>query len=520
MADTQRIDALLRLHSVNERPIEEALNLIAELINLSGDARRTDGCEHALKLLKSLPIDDLDPLLQAHVHYFTANAHASLHAARRTDLDAQWSWDLPETAQEILALRGALKCSEFEFAPPPLRAMVHTNLGNALNMVGRNSEAQREWAAALAAVPTFAMALGNSGLGLKHLAAAVYDPGHAGMLARRALLLAERANQADAVWDAEESRVNGAHFLEITRQAAAYFDPEAVAETIDLDAWSLGRSSRERDYRTWCLEHTLFLNPLNEIGPLAIAANDVLTAPSHVASLDAPPTFVTAYNVMKQEYCGARLFLFEATESKQHFADRDVLLYDTFDHATYSIALERARTAYRLAFSILDKIAHFLNAYFELGRAADRGLSLRNVWGPPGSTERLLLEQYRNWPLRGLYFLSMDIRGNPKDLATDPEARELADLRHALEHRFVVIHDMLLGVEPGDSARGSIVRVERSAFERHVLSMLQLTRSALTYLSLAMHEEERRRASERKDPEGPTIQAPFFLRPIPDRDKR
>jgi LA2681-like HEPN len=41
-------------------------------------------------------------------------------------------------------------------------------------------------------------------------------------------------------------------------------------------------------------------------------------------------------------------------------------LYNTLDYPTYSVAIEKVKAAYRLAYSLFDKIAFFLNAYLDL----------------------------------------------------------------------------------------------------------------------------------------------------------
>ena len=67
-----------------------------------------------------------------------------------------------------------------------------------------------------------------------------------------------------------------AFFANIREQIAACVDVEEVKRAVDLDGRAVGTSENERAYRLWCLHDTLFLNPLNELGPHRIAARDIL----------------------------------------------------------------------------------------------------------------------------------------------------------------------------------------------------------------------------------------------------
>jgi hypothetical protein len=90
----------------------------------------------------------------------------------------------------------------------------------------------------------------------------------------------------------------------------------------------------------------------------------MLTTPSFVAGINEPPSPVRFYNVMKQEYVSARFMLYEGSHSKDlHFSERGVLLYNTLDYPSHSLAVEQIKCAFRTAYSLFDKIAQFVNHY-------------------------------------------------------------------------------------------------------------------------------------------------------------
>ena len=58
-------------------------------------------------------------------------------------------------------------------------------------------------------------------------------------------------------------------------------------------------------------------------------------------------------------------------------------LTNTFDYPAYGLAVEQVRTAYRVAYSLFDKIAFFLNDYFSLNIPLSQ-VSFGRVWKDKG----------------------------------------------------------------------------------------------------------------------------------------
>lgn len=176
-----------------------------------------------------------------------------------------------------------------------------------------------------------------------------------------------------------------AQFKALADRLEGALNVEALRRNHRLDEGKAGRSKIERTYRQWCLDKRLFLCPLNDLGPHLIAATDDLTLPGITEDFNerpgdySPPPIIGFFSQMKQEYASARYMLFEGISSTRvHFSDRDVTLTDTLDYPLYSNASERVRTAFRLAYSLLDKIAFLVDRYWKLGKVPER-ISFRNV---------------------------------------------------------------------------------------------------------------------------------------------
>ena len=370
-----------------------------------------------------------------------------------------------------------------------------------MNTLGRPVEALRLYDDVLRTKPRFAMALANRGLVRLCFGRMVHDDGHRAVLAAYASRDLENVVDPSLEWDSAPANI-----IDLVNAKAAEIrsavDVDAVLARTDLDGWPLGEGDA-KSYRLRMLDRRLFLNPLVMLGPHSIAAADPLHLPSHTFTQGTVPPLLGWYNQMKQEFVGARLLYHEAMEAEPlddrppHFADDEVRLYDTLDYPVFSIGTERLRLAFRTAYGLLDKIAGFVNAYFDLGHDPNR-VDLRGVWYEDPRKRRALHSKIVDRPnlaLRGLYWLSFDIVGeaaNGPDDALAPEATHLNALRNALEHRCLVLTIETFGARDNDG----IEREGITTFRQNTEQMLELVHEALILLSLAMYEEEMRKRRE------------------------
>jgi hypothetical protein len=490
---------------------DRALEHIGVLVDLSGDLRRREGLEHAVKLSEELQRRDLSADRRATSHYFLGNAWANLRVLAGED---QGEWEQPELEQEIYHLRMALRDEVVPDLRPERVCQILTNLGNAMSAVGRPVEAIQYWDRAVQRLPSFSMALGNRGYGLFYYAASVHDDGHKALMLKFAHTDSQEALSPEKRQYLEGNAYEA--FEGIRTNIESSLTAEYLAEDAKLEDFPLGDSEQEVAYRRWCLAERLLLNPLNDLGPHAIAARDVLLLPpvvTHFGKGPTGPALLGMYNQMKQEFVSARYLYYEGiTSDAVHFSDKDVRLYDTLDYPAYSLAVEKTKVAFRMAYSVLDKIAYFLKHYLDLS-IRERDATFRKVWYREGRRRNGLepvAADTRNWPLRGLFWLSKDLHEDDPGFqeTLEPEAHELRDLRHALEHRYLKL-SMELGWKPLDwpkVARSEVLDAlndnlallrNRLDFERKALRMLKMVRAAMVYLCLAIQWEEDRRARAR-----------------------
>jgi len=500
---TESYDELLvSVADPGQRPVTR-LKALGKLVDLSWQLGRAAGLRRSIEALNSVLQSNLTANQKYVAHYYLANAWSHIRALERHERPQDWDWQQDELVHEIVNYRLAVHWAREARVPPAVLCPIYTNLGNTFSYVGRFVEAVAFWDAALHRDPAFAMALGNKGFCLLHYARALYDRGQSAAFLKAAHQLLGKAIHAGV----EEEATAG--FRKAQCQIEAVLKPDYLATPLDTEGFSLGRSAHERAYRRWCLRERLFLNPLNDVGAFSAAAHDCLTTPPMVQLVGHGPYYQGFFNQIKQEFVSARFLHFEGLRrAKPHFSDRGVLLYNTLDYPAYALALEKQKLAFRSAYSVLDKVGFFLNHYLRLG-IPETQVSFRKLWYEGDGKKRHLRQVFSaltNWPLRGLFWLAKDLHDDSLSVAgsSEPRARQLAEVRNHLEHKYLKVHNEDWAGPPQSSDVMAVAladtlaySIRRSVFSELALMTLKLARAALMYLSLGVHTEERRMEAQR-----------------------
>lgn len=490
----------------------ESLHYIARLIDDATDNALPEKAQQALQLCDVLE-KYLDARQLVELNYFRANAWSVIRHAKHCDESKVWEWDQPEILHEIFCLRTAVRSAEFGLHEPFRQCQILVNTGNILSHIGRPIEAFEYWNRALGLIPNFAMALGNLGFGLEAYAKYLYDPGHQVVILKDACDFLKSVAAPSAVWDSYDYQ----RIIESMLGRAESIESQvdfSYLENISLYEHSLGRSKVERNYRAWALDNGLFLSPLNDLGAYPIAAHDVLHLPTMVRPISESPQFIGFYNQLKQEYVSARFLCWQGiTESeahKKHYSDKETLLLNTLDFPVYSVFVEQIKLAFRMAYSLFDKIAFFINEYWSLGMR-ESSINFQSIWfecGTKGKPKvlRACFQGRQNLPLRGLYWLSKDFVEDDKcsDIvlgeAMEPDAYKLRSIRNHLEHKYLKVHDDLWSYTdlPDNTLFGDkwAVHLSMQEINEKTIRILKMARAGMTYLSPAVHREENIRRSQ------------------------
>lgn len=384
-----------------------------------------------------------------------------------------------------------------------LQLELYTNYANSLNRLGRTVEAIRYYHKALDINPSFGMAVGNCGIAYITYANIVYDPSHRDILHHFAY------NQLRFTLS-EKEQLHSQAIEYFTYYVSIYdkdYKKEVLEKELNFDMYSLGDTENEIEYRTWVLHKHLYLNPLNDLQITdSFIATDILHLPNMRMKVSDGLNYKyhDMFNVLKQEYISARFNFFECTQltTEVHFADKETHLINTLDYTSFSLRLEKLKLSYRSLYSLFDKVAYFLNDYFDLG-IKERDINFRSIWksekkGKYGYTYRNTLPYLKNHSLKAIYWLFKDLFVKLYS-SPSPHAKELNMLRNALEHKYVKVYSSIFYEKENRTNQSNSFEITEEALEEYTLQLLEMVRELLIYLSLSIHINEQQSILDKEE---------------------
>jgi tetratricopeptide (TPR) repeat protein len=471
-----------------DNKIPKDINLIlGSIFEFSRELNCIDSLNKGIEISSSISLQNFSDDYKMTFFYNLSNAWSYKKNMKQVLHSAKyWEFESQELTQEILNCRKALLFTE-NSSDLKRRCEILTNLGNDLSHLGRYSEAIELWNKALELDKNFSMAIGNLGFGLFYYAQILYDDGHKAYFLKESYLNLKRVIESDDIYlESKTSFKNIISFIE------KRIDFNFLNTPNENKNYSLGNTDEEIKYRKWCLENCLFINPLNDIYKETIVAHDILSLPTIVVKKEDNDiyNYHSFYNQMKQEFCSARYLFYESISNRNiHFSDKGNLIIDTLDYSTYSMNVEKIKIAFKLFYSILDKIAYMINSYFYLGHKPHE-ISFRKVWLDKNKLNSKIGDT-QNWGLRGLFWLSKDF-SEKDDLYSllEPDAKELCTIRNFIEHKsFKLIEFGTSGI----SKDGFTYTIERSLFVNKTFKLMKTIRASLIYTSLMINIEEKQK---------------------------
>lgn len=490
-APEKKFEDLLNLDSITGIEKQKQIDILGLLFDGAIDNNSSEAIEKGLLFSKEIKYSSLTGIQKTLFHYYISNAWATKRRFKSKTFEGAWEFNMEEQAYEIYHLRKAITISAFNKLPANRKTQIYVNLANAFNVVGRFVEAHEYWDKALLIDPTHSMALSNKGKGYFYYGKYLFDEVHIKIF------------MIFAVKELKKSLKNPEEFyppvLKEATEFANWFDTFIDKSTQenppDLNEYSLGEDLALKKYREWSLNFQLYINPLNDLGPFTVACHDCLNMPTLFFLADQPPTYITLYNQMKQEYGTARFLFYESQNvTEPHYSDTDIVITDSQEGALYSYNLEKLKTSFRMCYSILDKISFLLEDYFELGIPKTK-INFRTIWTNESKALRPQFVMSNNWALRGLYWLSKDLYypSQNHEIVIEPEAREIAAIRNHIEHKsFKIIADDKILKTAYNKKKDIAYTISKSEFEQKALKLLKLVRAAMIYLPLAINDEEKK----------------------------
>ena len=352
----------------------------------------------------------------------------------------------------------------------------------------------------------FGMGIANLGEYLVYYADLDYDHGHKLMLYsesfnlyKKSLKIKDNSMHEDAIKHCK-SKLNR---LEKILDSVSYKFPDAIEslkKQVPLDWEDLSIPEEDR-YNDWKVKNSLVLNTLNDYNKNLEVSNDILHLPSMKEPLKFTiPTFHGLFNLIKQEYCSARYNIFDGIYNKKpHFSDKDVYIANTFDYSINNINIEKVKSAYKSVYSIFDKIAYFLNEYYELG-IPRRIVNFNNIWREQITKNKKKtdnpIRKYMssNYILRGLYWIKKDLYNDDtygyRGLV-NTKLNTAYNIRNNMEHQYLKILDGEFKPIYNPENEISSMIVSRIEFEELSIVLLKTVREAIIMLVQSIYINEK-----------------------------
>jgi len=241
-------------------------------------------------------------------------------------------------------------------------------------------------------------------------------------------------------------------------------------------------NEQEKCYRTWCLKHCLFLNPLNDINSSNPAImRDVLQLPTFI-SQDDRPLLQSQISDIKREYMYARFLLFEGLHEINcpNYEITGARLTDLYDGNHYELSIQKIKSAFRLVFSILDKLIKLLKDYF-----FPKKQNKHNQFNG-----RCIKEEFpgvENPFIQSLYWIACDLyhlkNGQQRD-APNPEDDDIKQFRNSLEHGLVRISD--------DVSEYDVYQITPKQLKKNAMRVFEIVRNSILTATFAIHYNEKK----------------------------
>lgn len=388
------------------------------------------------------------------------------------------------------------------FDPEAVMAILKTAYANALDYCGRKIAAIEQYKKVLSFHSNFGMALGNLGRVYQHYGMLEYDDSHRELFdyfAYQYLNKAINCNDPNTHDTAKKC-------FESTKEV---YSPEYVKNVLTAPLsfnQYVYNNPAELTYREWCLKNVLFLNTLNDLPVSELCfAGDIIQLPNMIVGIHDKPIFHGMFSQLKQEYIYARYTYYSTLNSaaEPHFADKETYIIAHTDYAQYSIRLEKLKTAFKTLYGMFDKIAFFLEHYFDLG-IKERDINFRSIWqdstgfGKKRYHYKHTLDPNQNFALSSLYWISKDFFEKFED-SPNPELKRIKDIRDSLEHKYVKINDAFFEDRIEKYGDGLALYVSDEELYDVTLRLLKILREAIINLSLCVNIAESPKREATKD---------------------
>jgi len=371
-----------------------------------------------------------------------------------------------------------------------LRKQASVNLANVYDTLGRTVEAIHLYEKVLQSDQSFVMAKANLGKALYFFSSICREYQGATMLQAYQLI-------SDALQDAEQvAKIGGSQAISVfereLEKIGSHFPDKSILSTrLAHPSLNTSRMTQfEQAYLNFCSRNKLFLN--FHIHMIDVTCKASVSDNINITLVENPKaksrfTYYSKYiNQIKEDFATARYLLFHSVYPRPYLNRISRLTHyvDTLDYVDNNLYLGMLKTAFNRAYSILDKIGVFLDAYLAL--KTKRRIYFTTIWADKHKSQWLPKDKItscKNVCLLGLYDVNCDFRTGEYD--------EITRIRNASTHdRLSVVDSFFEGLRSQESHE-LVVSVDK--LRKKTILLMLIVKTCISNLVNFVNIEEKRK---------------------------
>lgn len=316
-----------------------------------------------------------------------------------------------------------------------LKSEALTNLGNLYDKIGRFFDALECYEESLKYNPEHGMTNCNKGIVLKKYAilmnndlSLIYD----------AYLCFKKSLKDETITPHAKDSAN--REIELIKK---YFDVKLLKKEHELNIKEKYNYNTEFEkfYHEFCMKNRLYVNICDYCQKCDRSYGDVecikkMTVKIDVSLDNDPYLILSSYlNQIKMEFASSRLYLILSQFPKNNleFIHENVTMIETYSYEMNNINIQLLKDSFNNFYNILDKIAYFINEYFELGEKKSK-IYFKKIWYSKfdyNSSKNSIREELNinNPYLSALIDITEDLNWGDKKI--------LNDIRNKITHKYL-----------------------------------------------------------------------------------
>lgn len=454
-------------------------NKMSILIDIGSGLKREDLILEGINTGKPLLVKDKYKKHEASMNYNIANGYMALFNINEYGKGIEKILLSENLRNAKYYLRKSIECINLGYLKSK---QLWVNYGNFLDSIGRGIEALYAYDEALMSDSNFSMAIGNKAKALCYFAD-ISGRYRDSIYTEAYQMLKSIVNKQDLVESgtiiAKQAFERKMHKIE-----GMVKDKKILDRKIKYKIYNVKKISHfEKYYIEYCSNNKLYLNFHVHNNKCEAAIVDPIFI-NIVTKIDDNSTFydLAKYiNQIKEDYIIARLLLVQSQYKRTDFnniSKRTIFIYPS-DYSQFNLYYGLLKHAFTAAYNILDKIAVFINKYYELGYK-EKEVYFRTIWEKDSKIDNKIL-QSKNISLYALYDIYKDFKYGYNE--------HINGIRTALTHRKLVIYNL----DTGEDIKKEKDNIYYEDMVRETINMLKLAKSAVIYTINFVNLEERKK---------------------------